>query len=127
MDLKEYFENSNGLGVLATADSSGKVNAAVYARPHIMEDGNIAMILRDRLTRHNLNSNPHAAYLFKEEGKGYMGKRFHLTKIREEEESELLHRLRRRSYIEEKDDGQDPKYLVIFQIDKYLPLIGPGE
>ena len=127
MDLKEYFENTQGLGVLATADASGKVNTAVYSRPHILDDGSMAMIMRDRLTRHNLVSNPHAAYLFKEEGKGYKGKRFHLTKIREEEESELLHQLHRRKYLTNEDDGQDPKYLVIFQMDKELPLIGAGE
>ena len=126
MDLKAYFENTQGLGVLATADASGKVNTAVYARAHILEDGSIAMIMRDRLTHHNLSSNPHASYLFKEEGKGYKGRRFHLTKIREEKESELLHQLKRRQYLNEKDEGQDPKYLVIFQLDKELPLIGAG-
>ena len=126
MDLKAYFENTQGLGVLATADASGKVNVAVYARPHILEDGGIAMIMRDRLTRHNLLSNPHAAYLFKEEGKGYKGKRLHLTKVKEEKESELLQKLGRRRPSDGKDDDQDPKYLVIFQLDKELPLIGPG-
>ena len=41
MELRDYFENKNGLGVLATADVEGKVNTAVYARPHIMEDGTL--------------------------------------------------------------------------------------
>ena len=127
MELNEYFENTKGLGVLATADASGKVNAAVYARPHILEDGTIALIMRDRLTHHNLTSNPHAAYLFREEGNSYKGKRFHLTKIREEEDSDLLHQLRRRQYLSEKDEGQESKFLVIFQLDKELPLIGPGK
>ncbi len=34
MNLSDYFDNTKGYGVLATADSSGKVDAAVYARPH---------------------------------------------------------------------------------------------
>lgn len=38
-----------------------------------------------RFTHHNLQSNPHAAYLFVEEGHGYKGKRLYLTKIEEEE------------------------------------------
>ncbi|MFZ0134242.1 MAG: pyridoxamine 5'-phosphate oxidase family protein, partial [Desulfobacterales bacterium] len=58
MTLAEYFENTEGFGVLATADSDGKVDAAVYARPHFLEDGTIAMIMRERLTHHNLQSNP---------------------------------------------------------------------
>jgi hypothetical protein len=124
MDLKEYFENTKGLGVLATADGAGKVDAAVYARPHFMENGTIAMIMRDRLTHHNLQSNSHAAYLFREDGPGYKGKRLFLTKVREEENTELLQSLRTRQYIDEKDET---RFLVFFNIDKELPLIGPGE
>jgi hypothetical protein len=124
MDLKDYFENTKGVGVLATADSDGKVDAAVYARPHVMEDGTLAVIMRDRLTHHNLQSNPRATYLFMEEGPGYKGIRLFVTKIREEQESELLHSLRRRQYLDEKDEA---KFLVFFKLDRELPLIGAGK
>jgi hypothetical protein len=124
MDLKAYFENTEGVGVFATADGEGKVDAAVYARPHFMEDGTIAMIMRDRLTHHNLQSNPHAAYLFHENGPGYKGKRLFLTKVGEEQDTELLQSLRRRQYIDEKDET---RFLVFFQIDKELPLVGSGK
>ena len=50
MTLKEYFETNKGLGILSTADSQGKVDAAVYSRPHFMEDGTIALVMRDRLS-----------------------------------------------------------------------------
>ena len=124
MDIKEYFENTEGSGILATADSEGKVDAAIYARPHFMEDGTMALIMRDRLTHHNLLSNSHACYMFIEKGPGYKGKRFFLTKIREEQDSELLQSLRRRQYINEKDES---KFLVFFKIDKELPLVGAGD
>ena len=124
MDLKAYFENNEGLSVLATADSEGKVDAAAYARPHFMEDGTIAMIMRDRLTHRNLQSNPHAAYLFHEKGPGYKGKRLFLTKVREEQDTELMQSLRRRQYIDEKDEV---RFLVFFRIDKELPLVGSGK
>jgi hypothetical protein len=124
MNLKEYFESTKGLGVLATADGDGKVDAAVYARPHVMEDGTLAVIMRDRLTHHNLQSNPHATYLFKEEGPGYKGKRLFISKVREEEDSELLNSLRRRQYLDERDEA---KFVVFFKIDKELPLIGAGK
>jgi hypothetical protein len=123
MKLKEYFENTQGIGVLATADGDGKVDAAVYARPHVMEDGTIAVIMRDRLTHYNLQSNAHAAYLFQEKGPGYRGKRLFLTKVREEQDTELLDTLRRRQYIEGKEEAT---FLVFFKIDKELPLIGSG-
>ena len=125
MELKSYFANSAGLGILSTADEHGKVDAAVYSRPHVMEDGTIAFIMRDKLTHHNLRSNPHAAYLFKEDGPGYSGRRLFLTKINEEKDSQRLYELRRKSYPEDKD-RREVKYLVFFRVDKALPLIGPG-
>jgi hypothetical protein len=124
MELKDYFENTEGRGILATADGDGKVDAAIYARPHFMDDGNIALIMRDRLTHHNLQSNSHACYMFIEKGPGYKGKRFFLTKVREEQNSELLQSLRRRQYISEQDES---KFLVFFKIDRELPLVGAGE
>lgn len=124
MDLSEYFEKNSGTGVLSTADKDGKVNAAVYSRPHFLEDGTVAMIMRDRLSHANLQSNPHAAYLFIEKGPGYQGKRLYLTKIREEEKSELLVKLKRRQLTPEEDAEKGTLYLVVFKIDKVLPLIG---
>lgn len=123
MDLKNYFENTKGVGVLATADADGKVDAAIYSRPHVMDSDTVAFIMRDRLTHHNLQSNPYAAYLFMEEGEKFVGKRLFLTKIREEQNTDLAYKLRRRKYVEDK---QEPLFLAFFRIDKILPLIGPG-
>ncbi|MBT8332214.1 MAG: pyridoxamine 5'-phosphate oxidase family protein [Deltaproteobacteria bacterium] len=124
MELKDYFENTKGVGVLATADGDGKVDAAIYARPHFMEDGTLAFIMRDRLTHHNLQSNPHAAFLFMEDGSGYKGKRLFMTKVNEEQDTELLHSLRRRQYPDSKAEA---KFLVFFKLDKELPLVGAGK
>ncbi len=125
MELKTYFEQTAGLGILSTADGQGRVDAAVYSRPHVMDDGTVAFIMRDRLTHHNLKSNPHAAYLFKEDGPGYAGKRLFLTKISEEKESARLYEMRRRRYPQDKD-RREAKYLVFFMVDKALALVGPG-
>ncbi len=123
MTLDEYFYQNKGLGVLSTADSDGRVDAAIYARPHFMEDGTMAFIMRDRLSHHNLQSNPHATYLFKEEGTGYKGKRLFLTRMREEQNTELLESLRRRK--SDYGNGED-RFLVFFKLDKELPLVGDG-
>ena len=123
MDLKKYFENTKGLGVIATADTDGRVDAAVYARPHIMEDGLLAFIMRDRTTHANTQANPHATFLFKEEGQGYKGKRLYLTKVREEEDAELTKRLSRRNYSSS-ENSEESMFLVFFKVDKERPLIG---
>lgn len=127
MDLKGYFESTKGLGVLSTADGQGNVDSAIYARPHVMEDGTIALIMRDRLSHHNLQSNPKAAYLFKEEGKGYKGKRFFMTKIGEEQDTEKIDALRRRIYADDEEGRKEARFLVYFRVDKELPLIGAGK
>ena len=128
MDLPEYFEKSKGRGVLATADKSGAVGIAVYSRPHFMEDGTLAFIMADRLSHKNLGSNPQAAYLFIEDGPRYKGKRLFLTKLREEKDSELIAKLRRRKGYTIPDEEKDkPVFLVYFKIDKVLPLIGSKE
>jgi predicted transcriptional regulator len=123
-ELKVYFSNVKGHGVLATADAGGKVDVAVYAKPHFMDEQMIAFIMGDRLTRHNLQSNPHAAYLFMEDGGGFVGVRLFLTKTKEEKDSKLLYSIRRRKY---EGDEKESKYLVFFQIDQVLPLIGDDE
>jgi hypothetical protein len=66
MKLSEYFETKTGTSVLATADDKGIVNVAIYSRPHFMDEETIAFIMADKRTHHNLESNPHAAYLFTE-------------------------------------------------------------
>jgi hypothetical protein len=77
------------------------------------------------LTHHNLQSNNHAAFLFKEDGPGYKGTRLFLTKLREEQDSELLYSIRNRRYPSEKEEGKT-LFLVFFKVDKILPLVGPG-
>ena len=126
MDLKAYFESVKGTGILATADNKGRVDMAVYAKPHVIEEGVVAFIMADRLTHQNLQSNSHAAYLFKEDGPGYRGTRLFLTKVKEEQDSERLYSLRSTRYPSEKEEGKT-RFLVFFKVDKVLPLIGPGE
>ena len=123
MDLKTYFEQTKGFGVLATADSEGHVDAAVYARPHVMDDGTLVFIMKDRLTHHNLQSNPRAAYLFREDGGGYKGKRFFLKKVKESQDRELIESLRRKSYPSTAEGSESLEFAVFFSIEKELPLI----
>ncbi len=127
MNLSEYFKSKNGVGVLSTADAGGKVDAAIYARPHFIDEETIAFIAADRVTHGNLQSNPSAVYLFKEKD-SHEGKRLYLTKIREEKDSPLIDEIRRRKRSDEEDKYKtESKFLVCFKIDKVWPLIGDGK
>jgi hypothetical protein len=125
MKLSEYFEEAQGRGVMATADSTGHLTAAVYARPHFIDEENIACIMADRLTHKNLDSNPNAVYLFMESGEKFVGKRLYLIKTKEEKNSPLIDTIRRReSCPVDEAYMKENRYLVYFKIDKVLPLIG---
>jgi hypothetical protein len=125
MKITEYFERKKGRGVIATADPEGKVGVAVYARPHFIDEKTVAFIMADRLMHKNVQSNPHAAYLFLESGDRYVGKRLYLTRIKEEKNSDLIDKIRRRESCPVYDKYRDKtRYLVYFHVDKVLPLIG---
>ena len=123
MNLNDYFETVKGIGILATADAQGKVNVAIYARPHFFEnDDACAFIMSDRLSHDNIRANPHAAYLFVEQGEGYLGRRLTLTMVNQETDLEKIKALRRRNVPSIREEGS--KYLVHFRIDAVRPLIG---
>ena len=123
MTLYDYFENTVGTGVLATADSNGNVDIAIYARPHVIDEKTVAFVMNERLSYKNLTSNPKAAYLFVEEEPGYKGKRLYLTKTREETDVELIESMRRRK-TDKYQESDLKKYLVYFSVDKIRPLVG---
>lgn len=89
MNLTELFNNS-GLGVMSTSSSDGKVNSAVYARPHVIDETILVWGMTDKRTYRNLTRNRHAAFLFKISSPGFSGVRLGLELIRTEEDGDLL-------------------------------------
>ena len=123
MNLTEYFEKTNGRGVLSTADASGRVNAALYARPFVIDEQTIVFIMAERLTHANLRENPHAVYLFMESTAGVSGKRLYIKMLREEASDDMAETVCRRcDYTFQQTDMT--RYVVYFRIEKVLPLIG---
>ena len=128
MKLSEYFESATGLAILATADAEGAVNAAVYSKPHFIDEETIAFIMADRLTHHNIQQNPRAAFLFREAGEKYVGRRLYLRKTHEVRDPQLVSEMRRKKYAEVSGKyTNENKFVVYFRIEKVLPLIGDKE
>jgi hypothetical protein len=127
MQLKEYFSQVNGTGVLCTADAEGVVDVAIYARPHVTDDGRVAFLMRERLTWHNIDENPNASYLFMEQGHAYTGIRMRLIKEGEVEDDELIARMTRDWLSPGEDLSLGPKHLVYFRIVNIRKLIGDEE
>src|SRR5512147_1359702 len=124
MELKDYLEKSSGFCIFSSAARSGKVTTAIYSAPRVMEDGSVCFIMRERLTYRNILENPHAACMYIEHGGGYQGIRLFLVKVREDNDPELIARMTRRNLTPEEDREKGPKHLVIFRVEKILPLIG---
>jgi hypothetical protein len=125
MDLRDYFESVNGVGVLATGDASGTIDAAIYAKPYVIDENTIAFSMLDRLSYANICSNSHSAYLFLENGEGYAGKRLYLTKVCEETDFDHIKALKKKHSKIFKPDEIN-KHMVYFNIDKVRPLVGDG-
>ena len=123
MSLAEYFENVEGIGILGTADAAGKVDLALYARPHVIDENTVAFIMGDHLSHDNLSSNAHAAYLFVERGETYNGLRMYLTRTHEETDPKKIEAMRRKSRGEQDYTGS-PRFLVQFQVDEVRRLVG---
>jgi hypothetical protein len=123
--LSEYFEKTQGIGVLATTDASGQVNQAIYSRPHFPDDDDentCSFIMSNRLSHDNVGHNPSASYLFIEEGEGYVGKRLSLTVIGEETDPGKIEAIRHRNIPTISEE--EGKYLVQFRIEGVRSLIG---
>jgi hypothetical protein len=125
MKLKEYFKNTKGFGVLSTADEEGKVDSAVYANPHVVDDAHVAFIMSDRLSHANITKNPHVVYLFKEEGPGYAGKRLYLKKEKESDDQELIKDTCKAEWPGPYCNERYLKgtFLVYFTVESVLPLV----
>ncbi|MFA5701111.1 MAG: pyridoxamine 5'-phosphate oxidase family protein [Desulfuromonas sp.] len=125
MDLKQleqYFESAEGTGILSTCAADGKVNSAVYARPRFFAQERIGFIMLERLSYANLQSNPHAAYLFLERQEGYEGVRLHLSMAGEEHDRARIEQLM--TELRPGRADQKERHLVYFSVDKIMPLVG---
>lgn len=120
MKLSEYFEQTDGMGVLSTTDSNGNVDCAIYATPHVMDEETVAFIMRPRVSYYNIQQNSKAAYMFIEKGPGYKGKRLYLQRTHEEDDAAKINAMRRT----EKGGDADKAKLVYFKVIGARPLVG---
>lgn len=125
MDLKAYFEKTDGMGILSTADSDGNVDTALYGRPHMQDDNTFALIMQPRLSYANLQTNPKAVYMYIEKAQGYQGKRLYIEKIREEADPEKVQAARRSAHGSA--ESAERAKLVFFKINHIRPLVGDIE
>ncbi|MBN1795509.1 MAG: pyridoxamine 5'-phosphate oxidase family protein [Sedimentisphaerales bacterium] len=124
MDLEKYFKKAKGIGILATADAAGDVDAAIYAKPQIIDEHTIALVMRERLSLHNIKRNPKAVYTFIEDAYANKGVRLYLGVQRQETNVSLVEKIieQQPEICPMEDDAN--KYLVYFNVEKKRELTG---
>jgi len=123
MHLAELFTHP-GLGVMSTSSSEGKVNNAVYARPHVINETTLVWGMTDKRTYQNLTRNRHAAFLFKTNDPGFNGVRLALELIKTEEAGELLESIKENTdEIVGPGAGAVITHAVWFRVTEIRPLI----
>lgn len=123
MKLLELFANP-GLGVMSTSSSDGKVNSAVYARPHVIDETTLVWGMTDKRTYQNLTRNRHAAFLYKLNNPGFSGVRLALELIKTEEEGDLLATIKTNTnHIVGPGAGAAVTHAAWFRVVEVRPLI----
>lgn len=123
MNLAELFTHP-GLGVMSTSSSDGKVNSAIYARPHVIDETTLVWGMTNKRTSRNLTRNRHAAFLFKTSGPGFNGVRLALELIRTEEAGDLLATIKAHTdEIVGPGAGVSVTHAAWFKITQVRPLI----
>ena len=124
MSLEEYFSTTEGTGILATSDSEGNVDIAVYSRPYVIDENKIAFSMLERTSFTNIGSNPKAAYMFIEKGQGYIGKRLYLVKAGEETDQQRIEEIKSQHSKRHESKTESIRHFVYFSIDKIRPIVG---
>ena len=124
MDMADYFEKTDGIGILGTCDLDNKVDLALYTKPFVADETTIALVMKRRLSHQNLKNNLRAAYLFLEKSNGYKGIRLYLTMLGEESNRSLTAVMRKKQPCMFPKEDDSEKFLVFFRIDHIRPIVG---
>jgi hypothetical protein len=123
MNLAESLK-TGGRGIISTANSTGVVNSAVYAMPHIIDEKTVAWGMTDGRTYHNIKDNPHASYLYMNPGHGFSGVRINLKLKELMDSGKLLESIRERTAeIVSPQAAERVTHVAYFIVVEIRPLI----
>lgn len=124
MKLKDYFAKNPGSGALATSNNKGRVDIALYSTPHVEGKDEVSFVMKKRLSRRNLKTNPKAAYMFTLKNSPSSGIRLYLTVTGEETDQTKVLAMRKRTKPLKKGEKL---FLVHFKVTKARALVGDKE
>ncbi|MFA7563493.1 MAG: pyridoxamine 5'-phosphate oxidase family protein [Methanoculleus sp.] len=129
--LMDYFNKQPRLGVLSTANKEGKIDAAVFGSPMMVDEKTVVMGLGNNRTFAYLQENPNAVFTIMEQGAtlaDWKGLRVYLKMKEYKTSGETLDDYRRKVAEAAGEDAAAMIHAsVTFEIGEVRPLIDMGQ
>ncbi|MDN7012966.1 pyridoxamine 5'-phosphate oxidase family protein [Methanoculleus sp. FWC-SCC3] len=129
--LMDYFNKQPRIGLLSTANKEGKVDAAIFGSPMMVDEKTVVMGLGQNRTFEYLQENPNAVYTIVESGETIMdwkGIRVYLKMKEYATSGEMLDNYRKQIA---KVAGEDAAAMihasVTFEVAEARPLVDMGQ
>ena len=129
--LMEYFNKQPRLGSLSTAGKEGRVDAACYGSPQMIDEKTIFMGIGKNRTFANLQENPYAVFMIMEPGKSlpeWKGIRVYLKMIDCQTSGEKLDRIKTQIAKVAGEAASKMMYAAVtFSIEEIRPIVDFGQ
>jgi hypothetical protein len=129
--LMEYFNRQPRLGTLSTSSKDGKVDAAIFGSPHMIDEKTVVMGTAKNRTLANLQENPYAVFMIMEPGKTVMewkGVRVYLKVKDISTSGEMLDMIRTQTAKFVGESAAKMMYAAVtFEVGEVRPLIDFGQ
>ncbi|KDE56078.1 pyridoxamine 5'-phosphate oxidase [Methanoculleus sp. MH98A] len=129
--LVDYFNKQPRIGLLSSANKEGKVDAAIFGSPMMLDEKTVVMGLGENRTFEYLQENPNAVYTIVEQGETIMdwkGLRVYLKMKEYATSGETLETYKKQVA---KVAGEDAAAMihasVTFEVTEIRPLIDMGQ
>ncbi len=129
--LMDYFNKQPRIGLLSSASKEGKVDAAVFGSPMMVDEKTVVMGLAQNRTFAYLQENPNAVYTIVEEGETIMdwkGLRVYLKMKEYATSGEMLDNYRKQiANVAGEEAAAMIHASVTFEVTEVRPLIDMGQ
>lgn len=129
--LMDYFNKQPRLGVLGTANREGKIDAAVFGSPMMVDEKTVVMGIGKNRTFEYLKENPNAVFTIVEQGETIMdwkGLRVYLKMKGYETSGERLETYKKQiAKVVGKEAAAMIHASVTFEVGEVRPLIDMGQ
>lgn len=129
--LMDYFNKQPRIGLLSSANKEGKVDAAIFGSPMMLDEKTVVMGLGENRTFEYLQENPNAVYTIVEQGETIMdwkGLRVYLKMKEYATSGETLETYKKQvAKVAGEDAAAMIHATVTFEVAEIRPLVDMGQ